>query len=74
MWLLHPRCKQVIQKEWQKKISGSPTYILKSKLCNVKQACISWNRNEFGNLHQKISKIKEELTYIQNNSDIPGIA
>ena len=74
MWLLHPRCKHVIQQEWQKKISGSPAYILKSKLCNVKQACISWNRNEFGNLHQKLSRIKEELTYIQNNSDILGIA
>ena len=74
MWLLHPRYKQVIQQEWQKKISGSPAYILNSKLYNVKQACISWNKNEFGNLHQKLSRIKEELTYIQNNSDIPGVA
>ena len=58
----------------KKKILGSPAYILKSKLYNVKQASISWIRNEFGNLHQKLSIIKEELTYIQNNSDIPGVA
>ena len=51
MWLMHPRCKQIIQKEWQQKISSSHTYILKSKLYNVKQVCITWNRNEFGNLH-----------------------
>ena len=33
------------------KISGSLAYILKSKLYNVKQVCITWNRNEFGNIH-----------------------
>ena len=45
------------------KISGSLAYILISKLYNVKQACITWNRNEFGNIHHKLSKIKE-LTFI----------
>ena len=41
MWLLHPRCKQVIQQEWQKKsripllISLNPNFAMSSRLASV---------------------------------------
>lgn len=59
MWLDHPDTHRVIQTAW------SRDYSFSSKIQHTKNALKDWNKNVFGNIHQKIKQLHQTIDHLQ---------
>ncbi|KAF3432461.1 hypothetical protein FNV43_RR27201 [Rhamnella rubrinervis] len=66
MWLLNKDFKSFVQSIWDEEVSGSPFHRVIAKLKKVKHALRGWNRDVFGDIHDKIILAKEKLLSVQN--------
>ncbi|KAK1314810.1 hypothetical protein QJS10_CPA01g01582 [Acorus calamus] len=65
IWYAHPSFMDVVEFTWQTEVVGTPQYRLAKKLQLVKSALKRWNREDFGNVHQKLKHNRDHLAVIQ---------
>lgn len=53
-WFCHPSFMDVVKSTWSTPTVGHPIFILQSKLKLLKLALKTWNKDVFGNIHQKV--------------------
>ncbi|KAF7838898.1 ribonuclease H [Senna tora] len=73
MWLSFGECMRVVSQSWSSIISGSPAFILSSKLQIVGWNLKQWNRDEVGSIQNRIRTINEQLLTLQqtpHNNDL----
>ncbi|CAL0306454.1 unnamed protein product [Lupinus luteus] len=72
MWVSHVDCRRLIRQTWGREVIGCPMYVLSQKLKLLKSDLRIWNKNIFGDVHQRVSLAKANVEAIQNciqNSD-----
>ncbi|KAK6156380.1 hypothetical protein DH2020_010628 [Rehmannia glutinosa] len=61
IWLEHEKCEEIITQAWQHADGGSWS----DKLLNCSQALSAWDKNEFGNVREKIVKLEKKIVKLQ---------
>ncbi|KAF1863359.1 hypothetical protein Lal_00031244 [Lupinus albus] len=59
MWLQDKSCRELVATIWATNIVGCPMFILAQKLNILKKDLKAWNKNVFGNIHEKVTKAME---------------
>lgn len=67
MWLINNSCDSAVNNVWNENVNGSSTYLLASKLRNIYFSLSRWNKETFGNVHNKILDLQQRLATLQNN-------
>ncbi|KAK1317765.1 hypothetical protein QJS10_CPA05g01762 [Acorus calamus] len=65
IWYAHPSIIHMVESTWQTEVAGTPQYRLAIRLQLVKSALKCWNREVFGNVHQKLKHSRDHLALIQ---------
>ena len=66
MWTEHEDFKNFVEEKWKSyNPLGCNMFILTAKLRSLKKDLKIWNRNVFGNIHERVDKAKKELENIQ---------
>ncbi|XP_019460141.1 PREDICTED: uncharacterized protein LOC109359901 [Lupinus angustifolius] len=65
MWMQHSNCRSIIEASWNGVVFGCPMYVLSSKLRRLKSVLKVWNREVFGNIHQRVKEAMMEVETIQ---------
>ncbi|MQM15348.1 hypothetical protein Taro_048289 [Colocasia esculenta] len=61
MWANHSEFMPIVEKAWATQIRGTPLFVLCQKLRAMKNALKLWNRDEFGNIFQKVATASDVL-------------
>lgn len=72
MWPDHEDYFNLTANSWNSSISGCSMYILSQKLKNLKSALKCWNKEHFGNVHDKVRLAEENVSRIQDQIFISG--
>ena len=65
MWLECLNIDLVIIKAWSEDVVGSLAFKLVNKLINTRKKLISWNKNNFGQLQQKVHELNMQIHTLQ---------
>lgn len=65
MWLQDDSCFDVVDHAWDIFVKGSLLFQISSRTKNVKKALKDWNLNHFGNIHNSIKLISDEIYSLQ---------
>jgi len=70
-WFHHKSFQWVIQESWLNNIirSWGGGVVLKEKIKGVKAKLKIWNKEQFGDTHQKIATIEKELNRLESEGD-----
>lgn len=71
-WFRVPSCTETINKSWQLKFLGSPSYQLSSKLKFTRTELHKWKRFSFGNIEASIHNVQNQIQQCSNNSLAPS--
>ncbi|XP_043717706.1 uncharacterized protein LOC122665618 [Telopea speciosissima] len=66
MCLRHSGCSGVAAKAWSITPTGTVDHRLKEKIVNCKPTFQKWNKETFGNVHQKINSLMKDLEILQD--------
>ena len=71
VWLDDATCLQVIKQSWVSPVVGYGDMSLRwfLKLSRLKKTLKIWNKEQFGNIFDKVKKAKERLANVQRNLD-----
>ncbi|XP_026399686.1 uncharacterized protein LOC113295570 [Papaver somniferum] len=64
-WQLSPDFKNVLINSWDKKVNGSPSFVVSGKLKNLKTDLSKWNIESFGHIKNTTSKLNVEIEKLQ---------
>lgn len=65
MWLKHADCKRVLQEAWSRSFVGCPMMIIFQKLKALKADLKEWNRDVFGDVHNRVAIAQSNLDRLQ---------
>ena len=69
-WFQDRQFKKVISDWWtSQSIRGWGGYVLKEKVKGLKQRLKVWNKEQFGDIQKKISRIEQELNMLEVGAD-----
>ncbi|KAL5709867.1 hypothetical protein ACHQM5_020501 [Ranunculus cassubicifolius] len=68
--LIQPRCKNIVKNAWRKNPPGSNPYVFCRKLKVAKIELQSWNKDKFGNIHERVRILREDLAKCQKANPI----
>ncbi|CAK8534267.1 unnamed protein product [Lathyrus sativus] len=71
-WSMHPKCKKIMSESWNSSVIGFPIYTLNRKIKILKDNLKSWNTNTFGNIHEILKRVKDNIEAIQFPIDTSG--
>lgn len=72
MWSEHKDCFDVIANAWKVSVAGCPMFILSQKLKYLKSILKCWNKEHFGNVHDKVYLAEEVVNKIQEHISNAG--
>jgi len=58
-WTKHKDFMKIVEESWIEEITGSPFFIVHSKLKRTKMALSKWSKKTFGNIFQKIATLED---------------
>ncbi|XVE83692.1 hypothetical protein DITRI_Ditri16bG0107000 [Diplodiscus trichospermus] len=67
IWTKHPDFLPLVEESWSHEIDGTPIQLLVGKLKRLKNALKKWNKEVFGNIHDKVKELHNDLCSIQAN-------
>lgn len=74
VWCSHPEFKKIVENAWKSdEFDGWFGYRVKEKLKRVKDELKKWNRESFGNIDNKVDKLKQEIHELDMIDDAFGI-
>lgn len=65
MWTEHKDCFDIIANAWKISVVGCPMHILNQKLKHLKCILKYWNKEHFGEVHDKVQVVEEAVSAIQ---------
>lgn len=74
IWTSHPDCKEVVAKSWDIQVAGCPMFILAQKLKILKKELMTWNKEKFGDVNQKVNEVVKKLEAVQAQIFSSGIS
>ncbi|KAL6141367.1 hypothetical protein ACLB2K_059656 [Fragaria x ananassa] len=60
-WLREEDCKQVVESGWESGTGSCPYSKLRNKIQNTRDLLLSWSKERFGSLREKIARTTERL-------------
>lgn len=74
-WMSHPSFLELVSNSWREgRIEGWGCYVFKEKLRRLKEALKVWNKEVFGDLDQKVVRLREELNTLDKKDDEGGLS
>lgn len=66
--------KELVESSWKEvRIESWGSYVVKEKLKRLKETLKEWNKEQFGNLDQKMLELREELKVLDERDDVRGL-
>ncbi|XP_026409878.1 uncharacterized protein LOC113304974 [Papaver somniferum] len=64
-WLNDDSCFNVIANAGKTEFNGSPAFQFTNKMNITRKTLSKWNREHFGNIHQQVNSLQQQLTVLQ---------
>lgn len=73
-WLHDPGFKEKVHESWSEGgIQGWASFVVKEKLKRLRETLKVWNREQFGNMDQKVELLREELKKLDEKDESMGL-